>query len=136
MIIFSQHCESMEYTVVDTGTTAAERALPDSRQSWDNCLFLLVGIQSGDSDKMAAAAKVIRRIGRMTETKRLVVNGFSGFAGPATRIAPELAQPVLTDLAKRLEERGLAVDVMPFGWNKRWRITVFDGVWAQRVSHI
>lgn len=138
MKIFSQHCELLQYSVT-TPSKVAVQLHPDvvgDWTDWKNCLFLLAGIETDDVAKVPKAVKAIKRIGHMTNAEQIVINGFSGFANPGTNAEESSARAILADIEGRLTSNGWATHVMPFGWNKRWRLTVYDGVWAQRVTHV
>lgn len=140
MKIYALRCVTMSYCVttpskvaVDLDTDVIGRWLqfPDS-------LHLQIAVEQGDAARLSAAAKAIRRVVRMTEPTRLVINGFAGFAAPDARPEHEAARTVLADLVDRLTSRPDDVPChwAPFGWNKRFNLDVLDGEWKQRFIRI
>jgi hypothetical protein len=100
-----------------------------------DCLLLQVSVESDDQQStVACAAKMIRRIARMTQAKQVLINGFAGFANPARRPDPAAAIAVLTALHDRLACAGLPVYSAPFGWEKSWHMEIHPGEWQQRVA--
>lgn len=138
MMIFSQYCDTLEY-LADTPSAAAIALDPDHGPghefAFDHCLLLQVSVETGDLPATVAhAAKAVRRIGRHTGAKQLLISGFAGFAAPDRRPDPAAARAVLTALHERLATPEWLVYDAPFGWEKRWRLEVQPGVWAQRVT--
>ncbi len=138
MMIFTLHCDTCGYTVVDPGPAAADLDpdhAPGSEHEFRDCLLVQVGAERGDREAtISRAAKAVRRIGRETGAKQLVVTGFSGFASPDRRLDPATARPLLTSLQERLAADGWICSSAPWGWEKAWRLNVHAGIWAQRVT--
>lgn len=139
MIIYSQLCDWINYTP-DTPSKVAVQ-LPAAevgvKQSFECCLYLQIGVEKGDLQVLTAAASKVRRIVRMTQPRSLLINGFASLAAPRNAADPEQARAVLEALATRpLSAQGLAIDAMPFGWNKTIESRALSGEWQQRVTFV
>jgi hypothetical protein len=104
---------------------------------FEHCLYTLVTVQPGDDPDTTPryAAKGLRRIARNAASKSIVLNGFA-------HLSPDLAdqettRAVLDRLAALLTETaGIEINVLPYGWRKRWQLDVLEHSWAQRSIHV
>ncbi|MET8872156.1 threonyl-tRNA synthetase editing domain-containing protein [Nocardia sp. NPDC004604] len=139
MVIFSLQCRTFSYRTVSPTPHAIDlsSAEIDAVQDYDNCLFLLVGVELGDSAaRLRPAVKAIRRTIRQTGVKSVVINGFAGLsADPAD---PEVSAALLQSLRVRVHtlDPDVEVHVMPFGWRKDWTMDAVAGPWSQRCLHL
>lgn len=133
MKIHSQYCITAAYAV-----TAPAGHQPAEKREFPDCLFLQVGVESDDTPTtLSDAVKEIRRIGRNTGAKRLLVNGFAGYADKKLRPDLAAARDRLADLIRRLEADGWEeVHWMPFGLNKDLLLDIPGGLWEQRIAHL
>ncbi len=105
------------------------------RRVFFDCLLVSVGVEDGDTRWSDMAARAIRQIATNTAAAFIVVDGAPrqansatanrGLAGsdPLSQLADTL--DVMTDIADRLEERGLRVHRVPL-CRKRWRTDPSD----------
>lgn len=136
MNILSQRCRTLNYAVTTPSSAAMplEPDIPGVTHEFGECLLLLIGVERGDSTFARAAAKAIRRIARKTDTTWIVINGFSHLTRPGHECDTTTARTVLARIAEHLRDHDFAVHMMPFGWNKTWRMEVRDGEWEQRMT--
>ncbi|WP_328411175.1 threonyl-tRNA synthetase editing domain-containing protein [Nocardia sp. NBC_00403] len=138
MRIYSSRCHTFEYTVTTPSPAAIdlEPAALGVTNTFSDCLLLMVGVERGDLSFSKVATKNVWRIAAKTHATCIVINGFAHLASPGERSDVPTALSVLSNLAERLQQRGVQVHLMPFGWNKRWQADVLDGEWEQRVVHL
>ncbi len=138
MRILSSRCRTFVYTVTTPSQVAIElgSTVIGTTNRFDDCLFLMVGVERGDSRLGSRPVKSIRRIAAKTDARCIVINGFSHLAHPSIRPDVDTARGVLDRLIEGLEARSLRVHLMPFGWNKQWTADVLDGEWEQRMDHL
>ncbi len=122
MRILQLHCDSIEYEPVKKEIKAAEE-VEQKKYAFTDVLVLLTAIEKGDTKETAkwAVDEAKKFMERMKINKLL----FYPYAHLSSNLAaPFDAMDILSEMERHAKEIGMDVNHAPFGWNKKFAISV------------
>ncbi len=133
MRILQLDVKSMDYEIIEPEASAYEKAEKGSVHV-DNALVMLTTIEKGDNAELAAkAVKEAVDFAKKQKIGKVVLYPFAHLSDSLEE--PKIAIGLFADMRKHIEESGLESVYAPFGWNKRWSISIKGHPLAEQSKH-
>ncbi len=121
MRVLLLHADHIEYEATKKALKSAETDVP-LKGSNDNALVVFVSVEPGDEEVIEDVADDIVSQLRRLKINKVVVYPFAHLSSNLEK--PWKAMEVLKKLEEFLKEKGVEVQRAPFGWYKRFTISV------------
>ncbi|MFC1474490.1 threonyl-tRNA synthetase editing domain-containing protein [bacterium] len=112
------HVDSFRSTLSEKGRSSLIEEPPEKETYVEEALIVLTAVEKSDEDDpetiASKAAKSIKKHAKNVGAKNIVVHPFTHLFTDLA--APEIAVPLMDDVNRLLNERGLNSIRTPFGW--------------------
>lgn len=122
MRILQLHADSVEYEPIKKEIKQAEE-VEQKKYSFSDIIVLLTAVEKGDAKETARwAIDDVNKFMERLKVNKLLIYPYAHLS--SNLAAPFDAMDVILEMEKRAKELGLDVNHAPFGWNKKFSISV------------
>lgn len=126
------HAENFSYTPIAKEIKSAEETTTETK-SFGRCVVCFTAIEEEDENKQELAERFVEQIKlalKEVGENTLILYPFVHLTDKPAK--PSVALCIIKTLKERVSASGVHVESAPFGWNKKFSITIFGHPLAER----